>query len=129
MSVKIIIAEKTNKSLELYNLRAIAERSNGNPNSVFIVQLLDDFIHEGPNGSHQCLVLELLGPTVSLTVKDYFEVGDRLDTEDILKISKQLLVAVAFMHKDGCAHGGIVGNSLFFYLPAMQLSTLRANFL
>ena len=34
----------------------------GDLDSEYIVQLLGDFLHEGPNGCHQCLVIELLGP-------------------------------------------------------------------
>ena len=113
VSVKIIIADRTNQSRELHNLRALAEHSKGG--SEHIVQLLDDFLHEGPNGCHQCLVFELLGPTVSIYVNDHHEDGERLDTETLLKISTQLLQAVAFMHKAGYAHGGIVDYSLFAF--------------
>lgn len=113
VSVKIITADRTNQSRELHNLRALAEHSKGSLGAKHIVQLLDDFFHEGPNGCHQCLVFELLGPTVNLSVYDYHREGERLDTETILKISTQLLEAVAFMHEAGYAHGGIVDYSLF----------------
>ena len=128
MSVKIITADRTNQSRELHNLRALAEHSKGSLGSEYIVQLLDDFLHEGPNGCHQCLVFELLGPTVNVLVGDYHEDGERLDTETLLKISTQLLQAVAFMHEAGYAHGGIVDYSLFAS-QSKQLSMPRANFL
>lgn len=107
VSLKVMLAERTNKSRELHNLQAITEGSLGSPGSKYIVQLLDDFIHEGPNGCHQCLVFELLGPTVGVIVKDYHTGRERLDTETILKLSTQLLQAVAFMHEAGYAHGGM----------------------
>jgi serine/threonine-protein kinase SRPK3 len=115
VSVKIITADRTNQSRELHSLRALAEHSKGSPGSKHIVQLLDDFFHEGPNGCHQCLVFELLGPTVNIEVDDYYEDGERLDTETLLKISTQLLQAVTFMHEAGYAHGGIVDHSLFAF--------------
>jgi serine/threonine-protein kinase SRPK3 len=83
-----------------------------------VVQLLDDFRLEGPNGSHLCLVLELLGPTINITVDDYHQVGERLDAESIVKISTQLLGALAFLHEKGYAHGGIVDYSLFGLVEA-----------
>ena len=126
MSVKIVTADRTNRSRELQNLRALAEHSKGGLGSEYIVQLLDDFLHEGPNGCHQCLVFELLGPTVNIIVNDYYEEGERLDTETLLKISTQLLQAVAFMHEAGYAHGGIVDYSLFAS-QSKQLSMPRAN--
>ena len=113
--MKILTADRTNQSRELHSLRALAEHSKGNPGSKHIVQLLDDFFHEGPNGCHQCLVFELLGPTVNIEVDDYYEDGERLDTETLLKISTQLLQAVTFMHEAGYAHGGIVDHSLFAF--------------
>lgn len=67
---------------------------------------LDAFTLEGPNGAHQCLVFELCGPSLSIIVADYDVGGERLDAEDILRISKQLLQAVATVHAAGFAHGG-----------------------
>ena len=128
MSVKIITADRTNQSQELHNLRALAEHSKGCLGSKHIVQLLDDFLHEGPNGCHQCLVFELLGPTLNIIVDDYHMGEERLDTETILRISTQLLQAVAFMHKAGYAHGGIVRLQSFAF-QSKQLSMPRANFL
>ena len=58
VSVKIITTDKTNQSRELHTLRALAEHSKGSLCSENIVQLLDDFLHEGPSGCHQCLVFE-----------------------------------------------------------------------
>ncbi|KIX09757.1 uncharacterized protein Z518_00838 [Rhinocladiella mackenziei CBS 650.93] len=97
VSVKIANAERTNRSRELQVLRALAQYSNVNPGSEHIVQLLDDFLHEGPNGCHQCLVFELLGPTCQHNV------------------STQMLEAVAFMHEAGYAHGDLSIKNLAFY--------------
>jgi serine/threonine-protein kinase SRPK3 len=82
--------------------------------ALFIIQLLDQFIHQGPNGSHLCLVFDLLGPSM-LDVVDSCRMAARhrgvdyhefLEPPTILKVSRQLLKAVAFMHKSGYAHGG-----------------------
>jgi serine/threonine-protein kinase SRPK3 len=35
------------------------------------MQLLDHFDHTGPNGTHRCLVLELLGPSVLSEAESY----------------------------------------------------------
>ena len=106
MSVKIMTADRTHQSQELHNFRALSDQSKGSLCSKYIVQILDDFLHKGPNGCHQCLVFELLGPTVNLIVNDYHGEGERLDTETLIKISTQLLQAITFMHESGYAHGG-----------------------
>ena len=126
MSVKITTAERTTRSRELHSLRALAEHAKGDLGAENIVQLLDDFLHEGSNGCHQCLVFELLGPTVNMIVEDYREEGERLDSEALLKIPTQLLQAVAFMHKAGYAHGGILNSGLCVFEPK-QLFMPSAN--
>lgn len=70
------------------------------------VQLLDRFIHEGPNGRHNCLVTELLGPSLASVCSLYAEIGQLLRPETILRASNQLLHGVDFIHQAGLAHGG-----------------------
>lgn len=107
MSVKIAKAEELNQSRELQSLRALT-KSKANSSSEHIVYLIDDFIHKGPNGDHQCLVFELLGPTVDIEVACAHSGNGRIDTDTIVRISSQMLKALAFMHKAGYAHGGTV---------------------
>jgi serine/threonine protein kinase len=99
--MKIMIADCPEQSrdfplLELLRQKRVSEN---------IIKLLDSFSHQGPNGNHQCLVFELLGPTIDHVVADYARSEDRLEPEVILKITRQLLRAVASMHKAGFAHG------------------------
>jgi serine/threonine-protein kinase SRPK3 len=107
VSVKITRADRTDQSRELHNLRELAQKSSGNPGSKCVVQLLDELEHNGPNGYHQCLVFEVLGPTVAMEVQVMHEFRERLDTDTILKVSTQVLEAIAFMHEAGYAHGGM----------------------
>lgn len=94
------------ESGELGNLRFLQKQYGGNLSSKYIIQLLDDFTHDGPNGVHQCLVLELLDPTVDTVLRDYCEGDDKLEPEDILRMSTQLLKAVRFIHSAGMCYGG-----------------------
>lgn len=127
VSIKIITAERTNQSHELQNLRALAKLTEGGLASQYIVDLLDDFLHEGPNGCHQCLVFELLGPTANMEMEDLHDIGERLDPENLLRISAQLLQGLAFMHKAGFTHGGMVNYSHFAFLLKQPFMP-RANF-
>ncbi|CAG8901418.1 unnamed protein product [Penicillium egyptiacum] len=105
VSLKIMTANAS-ESGELRNLRLLQNHAGGSLSSKYIVQLLDDFTHDGPNGVHQCLVFELLGPTVDMVLRDYHEGHDKLEPEDILRMSTQLLKAVRFIHSAGMCHGG-----------------------
>ncbi|RJE21752.1 STYKc [Aspergillus sclerotialis] len=105
---------------ELRNLKLLENHSSGCLSSNYIVQLLDSFSHEGPNGVHQCLVFELLGPSVDRVLNDYREAQDDLDAETVLRISTQLLTAVKFIHDAGMCHGDISGRNIAFSCTNLQ---------
>ncbi|KAK3296451.1 kinase-like domain-containing protein [Chaetomium fimeti] len=90
-----------------------------------VVELLDAFLHQGPNGDHQCLVFELLGPAVDSVVFDHHHGGDRLDADTILRITRRLLQAVSAMHRAGYAHGDISGANVAF--TTSRLATLSLD--
>lgn len=100
-------ADSTKDSHELSTLRSLAKHSPGDLCAKHVVQLLDNFLHQGPNGCHRCLVFELLGPTIEMVVSDYHTGGDTLEPETILRLSEQLLQAIAFLHEAGYVHGGM----------------------
>src|SRR4051812_25380514 len=102
VSIKIKSADSTENNPELETLRALQETAAIH----HIVRQLDDFVHYGPNGCHQCLVFELLGPSVDIIANDYRNSGEQLDAETILKITTQMLEAISFIHRVGYAHGG-----------------------
>ncbi|POR36997.1 Serine/threonine-protein kinase SRPK [Tolypocladium paradoxum] len=107
VALKIATADSTSESRELSTLQSL-QRDGA---SDYIPHLLDSFTHRGPNGVHQCLVSELLGPSVDTVVTDYHTVGDRLEPEIILRISRQLLQALASVHEAGYGHGGEIYSS------------------
>ncbi|TRX88294.1 hypothetical protein FHL15_010798 [Xylaria flabelliformis] len=77
-------------------------------------RLLDCFHHTGPNGTHNCLVTELLGPSVAdvLECYEYQERTFRPDT--VLRASCQLLDDLIFFHQAGFVHGDVsIGNVAF----------------
>ncbi|GAB0132283.1 hypothetical protein EsDP_00000724 [Epichloe bromicola] len=79
-------------------------------------QLLETFQHQGPNGTHTCLVTELLGPAVSSVKMVYnnMDVQETLRPDTILRASKQILECIHAMHESGIVHGDISpGNTAF----------------
>jgi serine/threonine protein kinase len=103
VAVKIGIAERKDESptRELQTM----ELASHDPHLKHIVQLLDQFNIKGPNGSHQCLVYELLGPSVP-DVADAKFPGGRLPGKLAKAITKQSLIALADLHQLGIGHGG-----------------------
>jgi len=106
VAVKVITSDRTGNSRELASHRALAKHSRGLVEDVPLIHLLDDFLHTGVNGQHQCLVFELLGPSVNLVLAGFRETDDLFVTKEIFTISTRLLQAVAFLHSVGYAHGG-----------------------
>ena len=104
-------ADATVDSRELGIIKSLANHAQGSISSTYIIQLLDDFFHQGPNGTHQCLVFELFGPTLDIVISDYSNFSDpelRLEPDTVLRISEQLLNAIVFVHEAGYGHGGTI---------------------
>lgn len=92
---------RTMKSLEKYYVKGPQEK----PRS--FIRLFDCFHHEGPNGIHNCLAMELLGPSISAVLQVNREMEAFLAPDTILRTSRQLLEAIAFAHQAGFVHGGM----------------------
>lgn len=114
VAIKILAArtdqEKSSKEISI--LRKLSDQST--KANAYVVDLLDEFYIEGPNGRHHCLVLELLGPTLDHVINSclYVEFDEtrtsdhRIGSEVILRVSQQLLRTLASLHEKGIAHGG-----------------------
>lgn len=74
------------------------------PDTTSLITLYDVFDLHGPNGIHQCLVTEFLGPSLHAVVEGYAD-DERLEADLIFNVAKQLLRAVDGMHKAGYTHG------------------------
>lgn len=106
VSIKVVVASKSKAdNLELQILQYMRKISDSHhPGRKHICQLLDWFYHEGPNGRHLCIVLELLGPKVSVVAQEGH--NGQLDSNLARRVSRQLLYAVDYLHSCGLAHGG-----------------------
>lgn len=102
VAIKISVSEREGRNRELVDLRAIRSVL---PESPHLMQMLDHFEGKGPNGSHDCLVLELLGSSVSdLVEKRFLDV--RLPGKLAKSIARQALLGVNLLHQQRIAHGG-----------------------
>ncbi|KAG9255598.1 serine protein kinase [Emericellopsis atlantica] len=106
VAVKISVSEwqseQANRQLQV--MRTIATSSLQNAGAASVMKVLDHFELDGPNGTHECLVLELLGPSVSDIVDVRF-VGDRLPAALAKKVARQTLLGLDYLHQHGIGHG------------------------
>ncbi|KAI9679435.1 MAG: hypothetical protein M1817_005457 [Caeruleum heppii] len=78
--------------------------------------MLDHFKLDGPNGTHDCLVLELLGPSVTDLLEARFR-GERLPAKLAKSIAKQALLGLDCLHQQKIAHGDLHTRNLAFTIP------------
>lgn len=80
-----ILVPKVTKPTERWVLERLNQEAGGKPSDYNITLLLEAFVHEGPNGSHHCLVTDLVGPSIELMLrKDFWQrakARKRLETE------------------------------------------------
>jgi serine/threonine-protein kinase SRPK3 len=69
------------------------------------MQLLDAFDVEGPNGQHECLVLEFLGPSVADFLGKYV-MDPKFPGPIAKRVMHQALEGLAYLHKHNIGHGG-----------------------
>ncbi|KAH0364700.1 kinase-like protein, partial [Aureobasidium melanogenum] len=121
VALKITVAEASSpNNRERRVLQALSEsRSTLQSDRMHIMQLLDSFQHNGPNGVHDCLVLELLGPSVASVVKKQCA-SDRLSGHVARKACKDLGLALAVLHRQEIGHGDIHTGNLAFCVPGLD---------
>jgi serine/threonine-protein kinase SRPK3 len=105
VALKVCVAEVYGKGRERKVMRILADLNSGEAGSQHLMQFLDAFDVEGPNGKHECLVLEFLGPSVSDVLEGVW--GDPKLPGPIAKaVMHQALEGLAYLHKHNIGHGG-----------------------
>ena len=104
VSLKFVIAAASESSSEAkigHHLRVCDPNHPGRQN---VLSLLDDFLIDGPNGRHQCLVSEVVGSSI-IQAKSISHNG-MLSIKSAKKITAQLILGLAYIHSCGILHGG-----------------------
>lgn len=122
VALKIVTSEdSSSRNRELCTHQRLSEKSLPPMNDhKHIVRLLDNFDHPGPNGTHNCLVLELLGPSVATVIEERFA-GNRLPGYTAKKACKEMALALEALHAQDIGHGGLWP---CFYVKALDLEVL-----
>ncbi|KAF8433380.1 kinase-like domain-containing protein [Terfezia claveryi] len=111
---------------ELAILTTLSDYDVQHPGYSRVLRLLDHFNHTGPNGTHLCLVTEVLGPCIGeLLDPPWLKFGDsrRYPTTIVREISKQALLALQHIHSAGIAHGDVYSGNLLCEIPDLDQET------
>ncbi|KAJ5156692.1 hypothetical protein N7492_009495 [Penicillium capsulatum] len=122
VALKILVSKIPGSTTELRTLRYIAQVAPVEGPG-YITQLLNEFEHQGFNGVHKCLVYEPMGPSVDTMVEELPQFNPRMRGMKVRyplpmakSILKQSLQALAFLHKNGIAHGDFQPGNILFTL-------------
>lgn len=96
--------KSTSREVEVLQAISALPRED-HPGRAHLVQMLDYFTVVGPNGENNCLVLELLGPSVP-DVIDSFYPDERLPAALAKSTARQVLLGIDFLARYGIGHGG-----------------------
>ncbi|KAJ5172789.1 protein kinase [Penicillium capsulatum] len=102
VKVSVVESEHNGETRELLTMKELASRQ---PRLKHIVYLLDHFDLTGPNGSHKCLVYELLGPNIPDAINVYLPSG-RLPGKLAKAIAKQALIGLDHLYQQSIGYGG-----------------------
>ena len=105
--MKIAVSEPDYQNRETAVLRTLAAKQVHQPGYRHLMTMQDSFQISGPNGTHECLVLELLGPSVA-DLLDAHSGIERLPGALAKTIAKQALLGLCVLHELKIAHAGIL---------------------
>lgn len=118
VALKIPISDSGSRRCELSVLKKLQTTSRLH-GSQHVGHLLDHFEHAKPNGSHTCLVLELLGPSVPIVIEHHFATG-RLPGALARKVSMQAALGLNYLHTNGVGHGDLHTGNIAFTVPSLD---------
>ncbi|KAF3760123.1 hypothetical protein M406DRAFT_100132 [Cryphonectria parasitica EP155] len=83
---------------EIKLLQRIVNAKPEHPGRRHVVSLLDSFEHKGPNGTHVCMVFEVLGENLLGLIKKWNHRGIPMPL--VKQITKQVLLGLDYLHRE-----------------------------
>lgn len=83
---------------EIKLLQKIVTAKPDHPGRKHVVSLLDSFEHKGPNGTHVCMVFEVLGENLLGLIKKWNHRGIPMPL--VKQITKQVLLGLDYLHRE-----------------------------
>ncbi|KAL7789763.1 kinase-like domain-containing protein [Trichoderma afarasin] len=93
-------------------LRCLRDGSREHPGYPYVCHLIDDFEHQGPNGTHVCFIFELMGETLR-SFGTWFPLDGKIPYEIMLRFAIQLVLALWYAHDHDVIHTDIKPNNIF----------------
>ncbi|EMT62640.1 Serine/threonine-protein kinase SKY1 [Fusarium odoratissimum] len=122
VALKITVAEARSRDTKI--LQRLAASPRNHEGSCYVNQMWDQFTLIGPNGSHDCLVLDLVGPNIADIIDSHCR-GDRLPSHAAKSISRQVLQGIDYLASNGIGHGDLHTRNIALEIPELHLLSER----
>jgi serine/threonine protein kinase len=128
VAVKILDAGASAACDEIAILEHLSSVAGEQPDYQHITRLLEHFELQGPNGSHRCLVFEVMSMTAASLAQSLPENHQRRYPVWIAnKILLHTLRGIALLHKNEIVHSGIQPTKLLFSTKNIILLCLHSS--
>ncbi|KAG0331818.1 serine/threonine protein kinase, CMGC group, partial [Podila humilis] len=105
---------------EIKLLERVVQANPNAPGRKYVVELLDHFMHRGPNGLHVCMVFEVLGENLLSMIKRYRHRG--IPTHLVRQIIHQVLMGLDYMHREcGIIHTDLKPENVLVCVDDVEL--------
>ena len=109
VAMKVVRSAKEYRETAIDEIKLLSKiniTDKDHPGHQYLIKLLDYFDHQGENGTHICIVFEVLGESLLGLIRRYKHKG--LPIKFVKQISKEILLAIDFLHrKCGIIHTDI----------------------
>jgi serine/threonine-protein kinase SRPK3 len=106
VALKIVVAERGEQAQESRVMRAVVTAKSDHSGFRHLFWMTNRFQLHGPNGIHECLVLEIMGSSIPDILERRFS-DTRLPGKLAKGIAKQALLGLHCLHRQGIVHRGL----------------------
>jgi len=118
------------EAIKIYNVSASKDSSSANEHDVLqklrdsnilsgVPVMWDSFYEESERGSHLCLVLHLLGPSIVSLLDGSMESGRYLPLHVVKKVVVEVVGTLCSLHQHNIIHGAVMPDNVL--LPSYQM--------
>lgn len=111
-AVKVAVSDtggaQRRKEFELEIFHTLRNGNPTHPGKRFVIPLLDEFTLEGPNGHHQCFVLQVALNSVAIAKEASVSDNSMFPAQVARSIAIQSLLALSYIHSCGIVHAGML---------------------